>query len=164
MPTWAPWNYAREGEAALELKGDARTALARYEEAKRLHQQIERKRIDSAQTVWQIHRTIGHDDQHLGQVFLVLGQARNAQPYFKEALGYYKEWQAVEPQNLLAPSFVKEAHMRIGIAAVNLNDPGVVEEQFSMADQMGLEEMQRSPNLLRLKSTSSKWRSPTAMP
>ncbi len=142
----------RLGEVALELNGDARTALSRYSEAKQLHIEVEHKRIEGAQTLWEIHRTIGHDDMHLGRAYLALGQATKAQHFFKEAQGYYEEWQRAEPKNLLAPSFIKEARMLLGIAALNLNDPAGVEENFAVALKIGREQMQRSPHATNIKS------------
>ncbi len=141
----------RLGEVLLELKGDARAALARYEEAKKLHEQIERKQSEKGEPVWEIHRTIAHDDMHLGRAHIALGQAGQAQRFYQEALRYYEEWFKFEPDNIMAPAYVKEARMWLGITGYILNDAAQVDENFSAALKMGLDQMKRLPASLTFK-------------
>jgi tetratricopeptide (TPR) repeat protein len=141
----------RLGEVAIEFYGDARTAIAHFEEAKRLHEPINSGQGDGAKPLFEIHRDQAHDDLHLGRAFLALGQAAQAQRVFKEALGYYEEWVRADPKSTLAPAFVKEAHMCLGAAAFNLNDQAGAEEHFSIAVKMGHDQMASGPKWLSYK-------------
>jgi tetratricopeptide (TPR) repeat protein len=132
----------RQGTVALDLNGDARTARARYTEARDIHQEVLTKPRGGEMAGMPINVALSHDDYHLGRTLLALGRPTEARPHFEESLTYRQAWAAADPKNPIPRNYVMQARLWLGMTASHLNDAKGVQEHFAEAVRLG-EELDR---------------------
>lgn len=140
----------RLGESARDIDGDNRTARKRYTEARNRHVEILTHPRSQYYKDWDMKRLISHDDVHIGEALLALGQPAEARKYFEESLKYRQEWLAAAPKSP-APSWIMQSHLFLGIAAFRSGDAKAAREHFDEAVRRGEEFVQKSPNALHFK-------------
>jgi tetratricopeptide (TPR) repeat protein len=123
----------RLGDLALQLRGDARTALEHYQAARKLREDILLRPRGKQYSQLDMKRLISHDDIHVGEALLALGRPAEARKYLTESLRYREEWVKADPKSGEALSFVTEARMWLGDAFWRLNEGKRAEEHFTRA-------------------------------
>jgi tetratricopeptide (TPR) repeat protein len=142
----------RLGDVALNLKGDARSALAYYRRARDLHEAIRSRPRSGFYKEIDLKRILSHDDMHVGQALLALGQPAKAKKAFHRSLTYRQAWVKAMPKLVEARSYVMEAHMWLGITAGHLADARGVREHFSQSLRIGEELVKQAPNYVPFKA------------
>jgi tetratricopeptide (TPR) repeat protein len=125
----------RLGHAAMELEGDALTALAHYREARRLHDEIRTTPRSGEYTDIKIKQLISHDDIHLATALLALGEPTEARKFLLESSAFREEWRASEPnvESGESRSYIMQAEMFLGVAAWHLGDEAGAKTCFARA-------------------------------
>jgi serine/threonine-protein kinase len=112
----------RIGDAALDLQGDAASALKAYRDAYELLKEIAEHPRSRDYTVVDLKRLMSGADVHMGTAYLALGDPGAAARCFEESLTFRQFWREQEPKNVPAESYLCESHMWLGITAARLGD------------------------------------------
>jgi tetratricopeptide (TPR) repeat protein len=112
----------RIGTAALDLQGDAQSALKSYREAYELLKEIAEHPRSGDYKVVDLKRLMSGADVHLGTAYLALGEPGAAASCFEESLAFRQFWREQEPKNVPAESYLSESHMWLGITAARRGD------------------------------------------
>ncbi|HEY3789861.1 MAG TPA: protein kinase, partial [Urbifossiella sp.] len=127
------------GLVALDMDGDPQRALSRFQNARKVHEEVKLHPRSGQYTPMEINLVIGHDDINLGRALVALGRAAEAKVLFQEALSIRTEWLGVTPKSntRLPRSYMMQARMWLGIASSSLNDAAGVKENFAAAIALG---------------------------
>jgi serine/threonine-protein kinase len=113
--------HQRLGEASLELDGDAQGALGEFRLAWDLQDRIARQPRSGFYTKADNHRLLSHAAIKLGLAELGLGHPAEAYAQFQTAWENRKAWTQLEPQNVMARSYLSEAELWLGVASNRLD-------------------------------------------
>jgi serine/threonine-protein kinase len=119
-----------QGDVLLDLIGDARAALAAYQQAWNLHHELLTNPRSGEYTETKVKSLLAFDDRGLGKTCLYLGDPAAARKHFQECRTHREEWTKAEPNLGDAWSYLAEAHMWLGIVAWHLGDARGVTEHF----------------------------------
>jgi tetratricopeptide (TPR) repeat protein len=119
-----------EGDIFLELYGDARTALACYQQGRKLHDEVHDHPRNHDYTEVKARFLLSLGACRLGQAYLALGDPATARESFEECRAHREAWTAAEPGNGEAQSWLAEPHLWLGTVAWHFGDAQGVEEHF----------------------------------
>ncbi len=113
--------HQRLGETALELDGDAQVALGEFRRAWDLQDRIAREPRSGNYSKSDNHRLLSHAALKLGLAELSLGHPAEARAHFQTAWENRKAWTQLEPQDVMARSYLSEAELWQGVASSRLD-------------------------------------------
>jgi serine/threonine-protein kinase len=146
----------RLGNVPLE-RGDPRTALSFYRQARDQHWDIFVHPGDRFYPEREIKRVVSNDDIHVGKACLALGKSAAAKEFFQESLNFRQAWlkeQSRAPNITSGRSLMMEAYFYLGIACSNLGDGKGVEANFNEAIKIG-EDLQLSETIAKKNPLSA---------
>jgi serine/threonine-protein kinase len=127
------------GEAAIDLRGDAKTASENFVHARSLYQELLDHPIDGSYVAGsrlkvkelqpKVH--LAAVDLALGNAYLSLGDPAKARDQFRTCLQYRKDWTEGEPKSGEAGANLMQAQMSLGIAASFLGDEKAMRDHFA---------------------------------
>jgi tetratricopeptide (TPR) repeat protein len=127
------------GGVAIDLRGDARTAIQDFEHARKLYQNLLDHPIDGSYVTGsrlkvkemqpKVH--LAAVDLDLGNAYLSLGDPAKARDHFLTCRQYRQEWTEREPKSGEAAANLMQAQMSLGITASFLGDEKAMRAHFA---------------------------------